>query len=237
MRVLAIGDIHTPVEHPAYLSFCKDMQAKWKCDKVVFIGDVVDHHCISFHPKETDAPGPKEEYFQILEHIKPWYKTFAKAMVMIGNHDARPERVAAGANLSQIYLKSYEDVWDTPAWEWKWETIIDDVYYTHGTNNGGIHPSFNLAAKMGMSCVIGHCHSASGIKWHASPRARWFGMDTGCGIDEDQYAFLYAKKQARRPILSCGVVIDGTPYHEIMPCGPKEKYYHKKFKPAIGRRS
>ena len=56
-RVLVIGDVHEPATHPAYRAFVSDLYSAWNCDRVVFIGDVVDHHCISFHKKDVDADG------------------------------------------------------------------------------------------------------------------------------------------------------------------------------------
>ena len=54
-------------------------------------------------------------------------------------------------------------------------------------------------------------------------------MDVGCGIDERAYAFAYGRHMRQRSMLSAGVVIDGVPYHEIMPCGRGEKYDRYKF--------
>jgi hypothetical protein len=37
-----------------------------------------------------------------------------------------------------------------------------------------------------------------------------FGLAVGCGIDMRRLQFLYSKPFPRKPILGCGVVIDGT---------------------------
>ena len=81
-----------------------------------------------------------------------------------------------------------------------------------------------------MSVVQGHIHTASGIKWTANPQRRIFGMDTGCGISDKQMAFAYGRHMKKRSILSAGVILDGIPYHEVMPIGPGEKYHHRRFK-------
>jgi hypothetical protein len=91
-----------------------------------------------------------------------------------------------------------------------------------------MYPAPNAAKKMLMSVCMGHIHSAGGIKWIASPQRRIFGMDVGCGINDKAYAFAYGKHIITRSILSCGVVLDGIPYHEIMPVGKGEKYYDSK---------
>lgn len=230
MRNLVIGDIHHPVSRKGYLQFCQDTRRKYKCDKIILIGDAVDWSAISFHANNPEAPGPRDEYQLALAGIQKWYKAFPEAIVCIGNHDARPRRVAESVNIPAKFIRDYSDMWGTPGWEWVQHVIVDDVYYCHGhLKGGGKTPAWNLACKMGMSVVLGHYHSKAGINWSANPLRRWFGMDTGCGIDDNAYAFAYASEQPQRSILGCGVVIDGVPYHEIMRIGKGEKYHDSRF--------
>ena len=44
-RVLVIGDTHFPAVLDGYLQFVKDIKAEYKCDTILHIGDIVDHHC------------------------------------------------------------------------------------------------------------------------------------------------------------------------------------------------
>ena len=81
-----------------------------------------------------------------------------------------------------------------------------------------------------VSTVIGHCHSVAGIKWACAPDRRVFGMDTGCGVDISHPAMSYGRNLIRKPILSAGVVIDGIPYHEIMPMAKGETYHRSRFR-------
>ena len=41
-RILVIGDLHEPFCLDGYLQFCKDTYSKYNCNKVIFIGDVID---------------------------------------------------------------------------------------------------------------------------------------------------------------------------------------------------
>jgi len=229
-RNLVIGDIHEPVSRKGYLPFCQDIYDEWNCDKVTFIGDLVDWSAISFHARNPEAPGPMDEYQMALKATQKWYKAFPDGIVTIGNHDARPKRVAESVNIPAKFIRNYADLWETPNWKWVQSIIIDDVYYCHGHGKGGGNtPAWNLSKKMGMSVVLGHYHSKGSIHWSANPLRRWFGMDVGCGIDDKAYAFAYAKEQVTRSILSVGVVLDGCPYHEMMPCGRGEKYHDSRF--------
>lgn len=233
-KIGVVGDIHAPVTHPAYLTFCRDIFDAWGVEDVVMIGDVVDWHAISFHAAHPDCPGPKDEYALAYESIQKWHTVFPKARVCIGNHDERVIRLAESVNIPAKFLRDYNEVWGTPKWEWAYDFQIDDTYYFHGTGNAGEHPAFNVMRKMCMSTVMGHIHTAAGVKWQANPNRRLFSMDTGCGIDDRAIAFAYGRHMKRRSMLGCGVVLDGVPYHEIMPCGRGEKYDRNKFK---GKRS
>ena len=229
MRVLIVGDLHEPVSHPAYLKFCKDIYKKYTCNAVIFIGDIADWHAVSRYVKEPSCPGPKDEYKLAREKIQKWYKAFPKAKVCIGNHDERPERLAKTVSIPPDLMKSYNDMWGTPGWIWDWDFTIDNVYYLHGTDTGGIHPAWNNMTKNLMSTVMGHCHARAGYNWKTTPAKRIFAMDVGCGIDVKAWQFVYGRHCKDRPILGCGVVINGTPYHEIMKMGRGETYDNKKF--------
>lgn len=229
MRVLVIGDPHEPPCHPGYRAWVRHLRRKFKTNKTVIIGDICDHHAISFHAANPMCPGPDDEYLLTKQKMQLWYKDFPKAIITIGNHDARIVRLAESVNIPAKYLRDYNEVWKTPNWKWVDDIIIDDVFYFHGTGRSGLHPAFNAMKDNLMSTVMGHCHSQAGIKWLANPNQRTFGMDVGCGIDVTAYQFAYGKHMRSRPILAAAVVIDGTPQHFIMPCGRGERWHRSRF--------
>ena len=230
-RVLVIPDIHEPVAHPGALQFCKDLYYEWDCDEVVFIGDIVDWHGISFHARHPDAPGAKDEYLLARERVDKWVEAFPVAKVCIGNHDERPSRLAASVNIpSGLHgLDNYSLMWGCPDWNWKHDHIVDDVYYFHGTGRSGLYPAANVMRRHGMSVVMGHCHSRGGINNMNNPFRRFFAMDVGCLVDDRAFAFAYGKHAAERSNLSAGVVIDGHPYLESLKCSPGEEYHRDNF--------
>ena len=228
-RVLVIGDLHNPATRIGYRQFCEDLYEEWNCNEVVFIGDVIDWHAISFWAKEPACPGPKDEYELAKVCVAEWAKSFPDAKVCIGNHDERPSRLAKTVNIPDFMLRSYKDLWDTPGWVWDYRFLLDDVLYKHGSKSSGIHPAWNLMNKVHMSVVIGHCHTRGGIKWSCNFKERMFGMDVGCGIDEAAWQFTYGKDNDIRPFLSAAVILDGVPYHEPMKCGKGELYHDSRF--------
>lgn len=214
-RVLVIGDTHFPAVHPKYLGFVKAIRKEYKCDRVVHIGDVVDHHCISFHTKHPEHPGALSEYKDAMECIKEWGGVFKDMTVTVGNHDERVRRIAGDAGIPDFYLRTFNDIYKT-GWKWQKNVTIDGVFYYHGMGGGGLYPAFNTAKAMGISVVAGHHHSCGGINWQVSPNNAIFGMNVGSGVDRHHLAMKYGEDHIKKPVISCGVVIDGAPYLELM---------------------
>jgi predicted phosphodiesterase len=129
-NVLVIGDLHLPAHRSDYLKFCKELRRKHRTTETVFIGDVVDHHALSFYQKHPEAEAAQQEYDLAMRGMKEWKKAFPIARVCVGNHDERIHRSAASLGIPAMYLKSYKDIFDTPNWEWEYEFVIDEVYYT-----------------------------------------------------------------------------------------------------------
>lgn len=228
MRVGIVGDIHEPFAHPMYRRFCMDMFRKWRVDHVHFAGDIVDQHALSFWDHDPNGFSAEGEALDAKPRVKRWHRTF-QGSVSIGNHDERHFRVARKAGLPDRYLRSYAEVWDTPNWDWRFEHLIDGVCYEHGTGTSGKDAAMNLAIQKRMSVCIGHVHSYPGAKYHANPKSVIFGLNAGCGIDCKAYAFAYGKAFPVRPVLGCGIVIDGdVAFFEIMPCGRGQKYHRSR---------
>ena len=227
--VLIIPDLHIPAEHPKSLQFCRDMYNEWSCNEVVFIGDVSDFHAISFHTKNPDLPSAGDEYDMVRNRIKPWVSSFPKATVVYGNHDLRGFRLGRTVNIPDRLIRSPKELWETKKWTWVHEYIKDDMYFIHN-GGGGLYPAINRAKSMGMSVICGHTHTNAGVHWVASPLHRFFGMNVGCLIDIDKMQFEYGQHYTYRPILGVGIIKNGTPYYEVMPCGQGEKYHKGKSK-------
>lgn len=209
MRVGIIGDTHAPFTHPRYIDFVGDTFEAWDVGAVVHIGDVVDHHRLSFHDQDPSGHGAEDEADRAIAEVARWHAAFPGARVCVGNHDERHFRVARKAGMPDRYLKGYRDLWSTPTWKWELSHEIDGVSYEHGTGASGKYPAITRAIARRRNIVIGHCHTVGGVSWHTNEISRIFGMSVGCGIDINTYAFAYQTVFAVRPILGCGIVIDG----------------------------
>ncbi len=224
-RLGSTGDPHFPFVHPLYFEFCCDTFSKWRVDQYHHAGDIVDHHALSFHEHDPNGHSAGDEFKLAKTGVKRWHRRFP-GTVSIGNHDLRNYRTARRAGLPDVYLRPYAEVWETPNWKWRDDFIIDGVLYEHGIGSSGKTGALNRAMQKRCSLVIGHIHAWAGVDWHANPFNRIFALNVGCGIDCDAYAAAYGKPFATRPVLGCGIVIDGVEPHFIaMPCGRWERYH------------
>ncbi len=218
-NVLVIADTHFPFEKEGYLDFCLDIQKKYKCGKVVHIGDEIDNCAVSQYVKNPDGLASGSEAEMALESIKEWYKAFPKVDVVIGNHTARPFRLAHDAGLSKKFIKPYEQIWEAPkGWQWKESYDIYGVHYTHGTGTSGPNAALKRAIQLRKPVCCGHIHTEATVQYNVSAIDAIWGMIVGSGIDDKQYAFHYAKDNLKKSIISCGVVLESgkLPIIELM---------------------
>ena len=204
-RVLVIGDLHEPFCLDVYLEFCVETYEKHNCNKVVVIGDVIDHHYSSYHETSADGMGGKYELEQAIEGLSKWYKAFPDADVVLGNHDRVIVRKAQSSNIPSKWIKEFAEVLETPNWRFVTEVYIDDVRYVHGDKSS----SAKTAAKRDMvSTVSGHYHTQMYTEWFFGKNAAIFGLQVGCGIDSKTYAMGYMQG-GKKEAIGCGIVIGG----------------------------
>ena len=199
-KILIIGDIHEPFSKPGYLEHCKQVYKRFNCNKVVFIGDIIDSHYSSFHNTDPDGLSAIEELTASIKKLARWYKAFPKATVIIGNHDRIVYRKAFAHGISSHWIKEYKQVLNVPNWQFVTEATFDGVLYVHG--EGGT--AFAKAKSLFKSVVAGHTHTKCSIEYLNNI----FGMQVGCGVDKDAYSMAYARNFSP-PQLACGVVLEG----------------------------
>lgn len=209
-NVLHISDLHLPFTHPKALSFCKKLYKKYKCDKVVLAGDIIDHSAMSYHETDADGMSAGDELKLARKLIKPWVKAFPKAHVTIGNHDALLERKAKTFGIPKAMIRELAEIYETPGWKWVLEVEIDDVLFFHGKGYGR-NAALNTALAERRSIAQGHAHSFAGVQYSTSTKDRIFGLNSGCLIDIKAYAFAYSKNFSVRPVLGSSVILDGLP--------------------------
>jgi predicted phosphodiesterase len=203
-RILVIGDIHAPFVLSGYLDFCKETYAKYNCNQVIFIGDIIDNHYSSYHEADPDGMGGADELSYAIDVIKDWCEAFPVADVIIGNHDRLIMRKAFSSSIPKQWIKGYNEVLGTN-WNWVDRIVYDDVQYVHG--EGGT--ARTKAKNDMMSTVQGHIHTEAYTDWLVGRNFRIFGTQVGCGVDATSYAAAYAKNFKKQAI-GCVVVLGGN---------------------------
>lgn len=226
MRVLAIPDLHEPFSHKDSLAFVKEVINTWEPDKIVLLGDEVDHHAYSRYLHDPDGLGPREEFELAKKKLNGWYKLlskFEKVYVCHSNHTTRPFKKAASVGLPSLFMKSIKEVLEAPkSWEWSDAWKIDGVNYIHGEGFSGRLGAVNAASSYGTPVVMGHLHSHAGVQYSSSFGSNLWGVNSGCLIDSKKYAFSYAKFSRHKPVLGVTLVDDG-----IFPVFIPLSYYKK----------
>lgn len=202
-RVLVIGDLHEPFCLDGYLKHCIKIKEKYNCNKIVFIGDVIDSHYSSYHETDPDGMGGGDELELAIKKLSRWVKAFPDAYVTIGNHDRIISRKAFSGGIPKKWIRSYNEVLEAPNWKFLESIIIDGVMYQHG--EGGT--ARTKMKKELISVVQGHLHTQGYIEYQVGNRYKIFGIQTGCGIDRDSYALAYGRNYGK-PFISCSVILD-----------------------------
>ncbi len=213
-RILVIGDLHCPFDLEEYFDFCKETYARFNCNQVIFIGDVLDNHFASYHEtsnSEELLTGGQELELAI-DRLQRYYKEFPVADVIIGNHDRLVMRKAQTSAIPSKWIKSYKEVLEVPTWNFTERVVYNDVQYIHG--EAGTARTKSRADLM--STCQGHLHTQAYTEYTVGRRFKIWSMQVGCGIDFDSYAMAYAKA-GKKPAVGVGVILGGhTPINCLM---------------------
>lgn len=207
-RVLVIGDTHFPFVRDGYIDFLKEIYDKYRCNKVVHIGDLIDNHYSSFHDTDPDGMSANEEFIAMRDQITKLATYFPDIEVLTGNHDRIFSRRAFSSGISKRWVKSIkevliEDGLPVEGWNFSESLYMDGVLYVHGEGR----KARKRAEKDMVNVVQGHYHSEGYVDHSAGIDKHVWAMQCGCGIDDKAYAFAYAK-HFNKSHISCGVVLE-----------------------------
>jgi predicted phosphodiesterase len=212
-RILAISDLHVPYHHKDTFKFLAAVKQKYKPTRVVFLGDEVDHHALSFHDSDPDLCSAGDEIEEAIGHLRQLYKIFPEADILESNHGSMVFRKAIAHGVPRTYLKTYRDVLCAPD-KWRWTPSLRinfpdgrSVFFHHGLSKDVM----KVVLRKGMCVVQGHFHTEFKIGYAPGANHLLWGMAVGCSIDDTSYAFAYNKTNLETPILGHGIIIDGLP--------------------------
>jgi metallophosphoesterase superfamily enzyme len=216
--VMAIGDTQFPFTHQDVIAFLTAVYKKYKPNHVVQIGDLFDQYFANAWGKTTAAKDTEEEFRLALEVLHEEFLPIfgkTKVSIIIGNHDERLHKRADEAGIHSMFVKSLRDIYQLPSSIYLgYELVIDGVTYLHGHQTKCTADTADkiLTDENETPVVYGHFHSKAGIRYLANKRRLVWGFNLGCLIDRYAYAFQYGRAYKDKPILGCGIIIDGLPF-------------------------
>lgn len=215
--VVVLSDLQIPFHNKKTLEFLAYLKKKYKPTKVVGIGDLVDSNNLGDYVKDPDGLSARQEHDKTLKTLESLQKLFPEVVNILGNHDTRIFRKAFSAGIPRHMIKDLEDILEFPdGWSYTDNVVIDRVRYEHGDSYGGEYAAKKAARNNMQSTVIGHHHSDASIHYISNEAHTIFGMNSGCLVDPNSYAFRYAKQMPRKVTLATSVVDKGMPYLEYL---------------------
>ena len=177
-----------------------------------------DKHALSYHDSDPDLKSAGDELRASLPVIQKLYKMFPKMDILESNHGSLVWRKAKTNGIPRHYIKSYNDVLEVgDGWKWHHDLTIElpngnKCYFHHGKSSDVL----KLSQQMGMNAVQGHYHNDFSAKYWANPNGLYWGLQIGCLIDDESYAFSYNNVNIKRPLIGTGLIVDSLPILEPM---------------------
>lgn len=204
--------MHAPYQHPDLLPFLRAIKKKLKPDKVVCLGDEVDHHAASYHDHDPDLASHGDEMGQAIKVLKKLYRLFPRVDVIDSNHGSLVFRKAKSSGLSKRVIKPYNEQLEAPkGWRWFFDLTLrmsdGNLCYFHHSRGDAM----KVSKAMGVSVMQGHVHSNLYAQYWGNPLGLFWAVQAGCLIDPKKIAFEYNKTDLKRPIIGTAVIVDGQP--------------------------
>jgi len=218
-RILFISDMHIPYHHKNLIPFLKSLKEKYNPTRIICLGDETDKHALSFHDSDPDLMSAGDELRAAIPIIQELHELFPEMDLVDSNHGSMVWRKAKHHGIPRHYIKSYNEVLGVgKGWKWHNDLVItlpdgNKVYIHHGKTKDAL----KVSQSMGMSFVCGHFHEDFSVKYWANPNGLYFAVNSGCLIDDSNYAFAYNNVNLNRPIVGTSLIIDGVPVLEAMP--------------------
>lgn len=225
-RILFISDLHIPYHHPDSFDFLRYLKDKYKPTRVICLGDELDKHSLSYHESDPDLYSAGHELEVSIAFIQELEEIFPKMDILESNHGSLVWRKAKTNGIPKHYIKSYNDVLGVGKdWQWHFDLTLNlpdgtQCYVHHGKASDVL----KLSQQMGMSAVQGHYHTDLGARFWANPNGLYFGMQCGCLIDRESYAFAYSNVNIKKQLIGTGLIIDSLPVIEPMVLSPDGRW-------------
>ncbi len=214
---LFISDIHIPYEHKRALQFCKELKKDFDIpdSNIYSVGDILDLYNFSRWPKSPEAKHTVNQEIELArEKLRKWAAAFPEMKICHSNHDMRVMRKAIEADLPSQVIRGIEEIFEFPdEWQLKEQFIVMankcEMIVTHGEE----YPeALDAAMAYGINAIQGHHHNKAGVRYRKTKMQQLFGLSVGCLVDTESFAFSYGDKHKQKPVIGCGLVLNGVPH-------------------------
>jgi hypothetical protein len=226
-RILVISDLHCPYQHKDALAFLQALKDKYSPDRVINLGDELDFHAMSFHDSDPDLDSAGRELQRGREVLWELEKMFPRMDLVDSNHGSMTYRKAKANGIPRHLILNYRDAVfgekrkdgaivrpDGRGDGWTWRPSLD-IALPNGQNlhvvHGASKSTIQNVKQYGCCFMQGHHHSTFETVYNGTPSALNWGASFGCLIDDESYAFAYNKNTPARPVIGCGIILDGHP--------------------------
>jgi hypothetical protein len=214
--ILVIPDLQIPFQHAYALTFLKSVRDEYNPDLVVCVGDEWDNCALSRYPKDPDGMSAGDEYRKAKRASRPYYEAFPNVYLCESNHRERLYKRAYEAGIPREMVRETHAYMGAPeGWVWADQWVFDGIIFEHGDRASGANAGEKLIDANHASVVYGHHHDSPGITYRKKANKILFAMNVGCLIEQSAYSMSYTKHNRNKPVLSCGIIIDGVP--QIIP--------------------
>lgn len=211
--ILVISDMHIPYHHPDTFVFLKALKDKYNPTRIVCMGDELDKHALSYHDHDPDLPSAGDELARALPFIAELEEMFPVMNILDSNHGSLVWRKAKTHGIPKAYIKDYNQVLQVgKGWKWSFDLTLtlptgQKCYFHHGKTADVV----GLSQTMGMNAVQGHYHEKLKVEYWGNPSGLFWGLQTGCLIDDKSLAFSYNNVNLKRPVIGTAVIVNGLP--------------------------
>lgn len=213
--IVVMPDLHAPYHHQDALEFMKAVMKAFKPELVINLGDETDKHAMSFHDSDPNLMSAGDELEASRVVLAKFSKLMPNVLLCDSNHGSMHYRKAKHHGIPVQYLKDYRDILfpngGGEGWQWaeNWRvnTPLGEIMFKHQASG----PILVDAAHNQCNLAVGHSHGNFSVEYTAGSKHIYWGAYFGCLIDKDKLAFAYGKHSLRKPVIGCGVILDGRP--------------------------
>lgn len=219
--ILIVSCTHYPFNHPDYIDWLMAVWKRFKCNEFVHLGDLYDVAGVNRFFRDPTMPNINEEFDRARGDCQRLFSVFPKAKYIVGNHCARVTRAYIEAGLPELLLPNPKNAFGLPdSWEvYKGMIEMGDTVFVHGNDKPS--DALSYARMIGRNIVMGDKHTKLNVQHMNNDFTSPWSMQVGCGISRERKAFDYTKKHIAKPIVGCGLLIEGNP---IVLAMPMDKY-------------